>query len=159
MTGDHVSRTYHSVLVGWLDLSVSDRGVCEISFAKSPGPSAGEALPPVASLLIEELDAYFAGTRQTFSVPWDICYGTPFQRRVWDELARIPYGETRSYRDIATALGNPGLARAVGLANGANPLPIVVPCHRVIRADGSLGGYSSGIEIKRRLLDLEGVRL
>jgi methylated-DNA-[protein]-cysteine S-methyltransferase len=159
MTDDLVTHTYRSDLVGWLELIVSREGIRSISFVESEGLSATAELPALALKLISELDAYFAGKLRTFSVPLDPDYGTPFQRRVWAELSRIPYGETRSYRDIAASLGNPGLARAVGLANGSNPIPIVIPCHRVINADGTLGGYSSGIEIKRRLLKLEGVEL
>ena len=84
--------------------------------------------------------------------------GTEFQLRVWRELERIPYGETRSYRQVASAIGPPDAVRAVGAANGANPIPIVVPCHRVIGASGKLVGYGGGLELKRRLLELEGVR-
>ncbi len=82
-------------------------------------------------------------------------HGTPFQQRVWDQLCRIPYGETRSYGDLADALGNPGASRAVGLANGKNPIGIIVPCHRVVGANGSLTGYGGGLERKQRLLDFE----
>lgn len=85
--------------------------------------------------------------------------GTPFQRRVWDTLRRIPRGEVRTYGDIAHAIGNPMSMRAVGAANGANPLPVVIPCHRVVAAGGKLGGYSGGLERKRWLLALEGVRV
>ncbi|HEY0513475.1 MAG TPA: MGMT family protein, partial [Thermoanaerobaculia bacterium] len=85
--------------------------------------------------------------------------GTPFERSVWDELRRIPFGETRSYGEIAQAIGRPGAARAVGRANGANPIPIVVPCHRVIGSDGSLTGFGGGLEAKSRLLEIEGRRL
>ena len=89
-----------------------------------------------------------------FDLPLDI-YGTPFQQSVWTLLQDIPYGETRSYAQIAAALGRPKAVRAVGQANGANPLPIIIPCHRVIQTDGSLGGYGGGLAIKRALLALE----
>ncbi|WP_314412305.1 methylated-DNA--[protein]-cysteine S-methyltransferase [Streptomyces kroppenstedtii] len=102
----------------------------------------------------EELRAYFAGELQDFSVRLHL-HGTPFQRSVWAELRRIPYGETRSYGQLADALGNPKASRAVGLANGKNPLGIIVPCHRVVGADGSLTGYGGGVERKRMLLDFE----
>ncbi|MGW0572388.1 MULTISPECIES: methylated-DNA--[protein]-cysteine S-methyltransferase [Streptomyces] len=102
----------------------------------------------------EELRAYFAGELQDFSVPLHL-HGTPFQRSVWAELRRIPYGETRSYGQLADALGNPKASRAVGLANGKNPLGIIVPCHRVVGADGSLTGYGGGLERKQRLLEFE----
>ncbi len=101
-----------------------------------------------------QLQAYFAGELRDFSLPLRP-HGTTFQRRVWNALERIPYGATASYGDIASAIGAPGSARAVGAANGANPLPIVVPCHRVIGSDGTLTGYGGGIEMKRRLLELE----
>ena len=102
----------------------------------------------------EQLDAYFAGRRHRFDLPM-APPGTDFQQRVWSQLREIPYGETRSYGQLAESLGQPGAARAVGLANGANPLSIVVPCHRVIGADGSLTGFGGGIDRKRFLLDLE----
>ncbi|WP_078084051.1 methylated-DNA--[protein]-cysteine S-methyltransferase [Microbulbifer mangrovi] len=104
----------------------------------------------------EQLLAYFAGERQAFDLPLDAS-GTPFQQSVWRALCAIPFGETRSYRELAEAIGNPKAVRAVARANGANPLSIVVPCHRVIGADGTLTGYAGGLEMKARLLALEGV--
>jgi methylated-DNA-[protein]-cysteine S-methyltransferase len=101
-----------------------------------------------------QLDAYFAGERIRFDVPLNP-QGTPFQRSVWDALRAIPYGTTATYREIASAIGNPRAVRAVGLANGRNPISIVIPCHRVIGADGSLTGYGGGVACKRALLDLE----
>lgn len=103
---------------------------------------------------IGQLQAYFAGTLKRFELPL-AAEGTPFQNEVWRALLDIPYGETLSYGELAERLGKPGAARAVGLANGRNPLPIVVPCHRVIGSDGSLTGYGGGIDIKRALLDHE----
>lgn len=101
-----------------------------------------------------QLEEYFAGERTRFELK--LCpNGTDFQLQVLDALTRIPYGETRSYRDIAGMIGNPKAVRAVGAANGRNPLPIVIPCHRVIGADGSLTGFGGGMEAKRFLLDLE----
>ncbi|MFI1564759.1 methylated-DNA--[protein]-cysteine S-methyltransferase [Streptomyces sp. NPDC020490] len=102
----------------------------------------------------EQLEAYFAGELKEFSLELRM-NGTPFQRRVWDGLREIPYGETRSYGELAQALGAPGAARAVGLANGRNPVGIIVPCHRVVGANGSLTGYGGGLDRKRRLLDFE----
>ena len=101
-----------------------------------------------------QLELYFAGALRRFDLPLRLD-GTPFQRRVWDALLEIPYGETRSYADIARHLAPPGVARAVGQANAANPIAIIVPCHRVVAADGSLGGYGGGLHRKRFLLDLE----
>ncbi|WP_416977509.1 methylated-DNA--[protein]-cysteine S-methyltransferase [Streptomyces sp. T028] len=103
----------------------------------------------------EQLEAYFEGGLKEFTVPLRLNGGTPFQQRVWDQLRMIPYGETRSYGDLAEALGNPGASRAVGLANGKNPIGIIVPCHRVVGANGSLTGYGGGLERKQRLLDFE----
>ncbi|MDQ0773428.1 methylated-DNA-[protein]-cysteine S-methyltransferase [Streptomyces aurantiacus] len=102
----------------------------------------------------EELRAYFAGELKDFSTQLRLD-GTPFQRSVWEQLRKIPYGETRSYGELADALGNPKASRAVGLANGKNPLGIIVPCHRVVGADGSLTGYGGGLQRKQRLLDFE----
>ncbi|MDV9170556.1 methylated-DNA--[protein]-cysteine S-methyltransferase [Streptomyces sp. W16] len=101
-----------------------------------------------------QLQAYFAGELKEFTLELRL-HGTRFQRAVWDELRRIPYGETRSYGDLADALGNPGASRAVGLANGKNPIGIIVPCHRVVGANGSLTGYGGGLDRKQRLLDFE----
>ncbi len=102
----------------------------------------------------QQIYEYLAGKRQEFTLEINPI-GTEFQMAVWDELKRIPYAETRSYRDIATAIGNPKAARAVGMANNRNPLPIIVPCHRVIGANGKLVGYAGGVEIKEALLMLE----
>ncbi|MER5831704.1 methylated-DNA--[protein]-cysteine S-methyltransferase [Streptomyces sp. NPDC002130] len=102
----------------------------------------------------KQLKAYFAGDLKEFTVPLRLA-GTPFQRTVWDQLCRIPYGETRTYGQLADALGAPTASRAVGLANGRNPIGIIVPCHRVIGANGSLTGYGGGLERKQRLLDFE----
>lgn len=109
----------------------------------------------VTDAAAEQLAEYFAGARREFDLPLNP-RGTEFQRSVWEVLQRIPYGETRSYRAQADALGNPRAIRAVARANGANPIAIVVPCHRVIGADGSLTGYAGGLDLKARLLTLEG---
>lgn len=101
-----------------------------------------------------QLEQYFAGDRTEFDLPLAPA-GTPFQLSVWDALRRIPYGETRSYSEIAAAIGRPSATRAVGAANGRNPIAVIVPCHRVIGADGSLTGFGGGVERKRLLLDLE----
>jgi AraC family transcriptional regulator of adaptative response/methylated-DNA-[protein]-cysteine methyltransferase len=104
--------------------------------------------------LRRELEEYFAGTRRTFAVPVD-APGTPFEESVWDALRHIPYGETRSYEDIARTVANPAAVRAVGRANGMNRVAIVIPCHRVLNKSGELGGYGGGLWRKRRLLDIE----
>ena len=102
----------------------------------------------------KQLDEYFAGRRTTFDVPLRMA-GTAFQRRVWSELQEIPYGQSISYSELARRIGIPSASRAVGTANGLNPIAVIVPCHRVIGADGSLTGYGGGLERKRLLLDLE----
>lgn len=102
----------------------------------------------------DQLDAYFAGRLTSFDLPL-APHGSGFQRRVWAALQEIPYGQTQSYGELAVRVGSPGAARAVGLANGRNPIGIVIPCHRVVGSDGSLTGYGGGLERKRALLDLE----
>src|SRR5579863_1397169 len=113
----------------------------------------GEEVAPLQQAM-DELRRYFAGEHLQFSCPLDL-HGTPFQIAVWEELFRIPYGETRSYADIARAIGRPAAVRAVGAANGANPIAIIVPCHRVIGSNGSLTGYGGGLPTKEWLLALE----
>lgn len=113
---------------------------------------------PLLRVAREQLEAYFAGRLRDFDLPL-APRGTAFQRRVWQALQDIPYGETRSYSQLAAAVDSPLACRAVGRANGRNPLMIVIPCHRVIAADGGLGGYSGGLDIKRFLLRLEGHRV
>lgn len=134
-----------------------------ILFARDPGLPA---TPPVRARLdagafpeaASQLTEYFAGKRRAFDLALE-AEGTEFQRRVWQELSRIPYGETISYRELARRVGNPSAVRAVGGANGRNPLPIVIPCHRVIASDGSLAGFGGGLAAKQFLLRLEGVAI
>lgn len=144
--------------IGPLRLVARDDGLARVDFEPwSDDATVGERDDdaPVLREAAAQLAAYFAGERRDFDLPL-AAVGTDFQRRVWLELARIPYGETRSYGEVARALGLvPGASRAVGLANGRNPLPVVVPCHRVIGADGTLTGYAGGLERKRVLLGLE----
>jgi methylated-DNA-[protein]-cysteine S-methyltransferase len=127
-----------------------ERWMRERLFSHSSTPALRKALA--------QLREYFAGKRRDFDVPLDPC-GTDFQQRVWRAVAAIPYGETVSYGEIAVDLGTPHLARAVGAAVGANPIPIVIPCHRVLGADGSLTGYGGGLRMKAWLLQHEGVLL
>jgi methylated-DNA-[protein]-cysteine S-methyltransferase len=141
--------------VGPLLLVVSERGLVALRFGH--GRIAAEWVKSTARIApyARQLEEYFSGRRRRFDLPLDL-RGTDFQRRCWQELLKIPYGETRSYAQIAHAIGNPLAVRAVGLANGQNPIAIIVPCHRVIGSDGSLTGYGGGLETKRRLLELEG---
>lgn len=119
------------------------------------GPRVDVADVPVLTRTAEQLTAYFAGGITDFDIDLSTS-GTPFQCRVWEALRDIPYGETVSYGELAAALGRPTASRAVGLANGKNPVGIIVPCHRVVGADGSMTGYGGGLERKRWLLSLEG---
>ncbi|MFD7573058.1 methylated-DNA--[protein]-cysteine S-methyltransferase [Streptomyces sp. NPDC059810] len=121
---------------------------------RPPEETFGEPDPRPFGEAIRQLDAYFAGELTQFELPLNLI-GTPFQLRVWEGLLRIPYGETRTYGELAEELGNPGASRAVGLANGKNPVSIIVPCHRVVGASGSLTGYGGGLDRKQRLLAFE----
>jgi methylated-DNA-[protein]-cysteine S-methyltransferase len=145
--------------IGPLLAVADDAGLRRIHFpekgrARRPDPGWTRDPRPFARLR-EQLAEYFAGRRRTFSL--DLApAGTAFQRATWAALTRIPYGETISYGELARRVGRPNASRAVGAANGANPLPILVPCHRVIGADGSLTGFGGGLPVKRALLELEG---
>ncbi|MCI3226821.1 methylated-DNA--[protein]-cysteine S-methyltransferase [Streptomyces sp. NP-1717] len=122
---------------------------------RPPQETFGEVDASPFGSVIDQLEEYFAGERTEFDVPLRLD-GTPFQRGVWEQLRAIPYGETRSYGQLADALGKSGASRAVGLANGKNPVGIIVPCHRVIGSTGGLTGYGGGLDRKRRLLAFEG---
>jgi len=165
----------HVLEWGTIQLVSTARGLCGVAFPwsdpvafamwlhsrfgdrpwKNPRPgSAEEALHKRALLQLEE---YFAGYRRAFDLPLDLTTGTAFQQAVWSALLAIPYGQTRSYREVAQAVGRPSAVRAVGQANRANQLPVIVPCHRVIGSDGELRGYGGrdGAEVKSRLLKFE----
>jgi methylated-DNA-[protein]-cysteine S-methyltransferase len=151
-----VSRGTVETPVGKLTIVAGDGGLAAVLFGGEP--DAAEGPHPVIAATARQLREYFGGERRAFDLPLELS-GTPFQRRAWLALADVPYGTTRSYGEQARRLGAPGAARAVGAANGRNPLPIVLPCHRLVGADGSLTGYGGGLDIKRALLDLEaGVR-
>jgi methylated-DNA-[protein]-cysteine S-methyltransferase len=146
--------------VGNLKLIATDRGLAAILW-ENDNPNRIRLTPlvendahPILLAAERELQEYFAGKRTSFSVPLDPV-GTIFQTKVWSALSEIPFGETRSYGDIARRIGSPAAVRAVGAANGKNPLSIIVPCHRVIGASGKLTGFAGGLDIKERLLALE----
>lgn len=158
------STTTHLVVdspVGPLTLVSDGTHLTGVWFAthKHPPADTGRQVeradaPQVLRDTADQLAEYFAGTRTTFDLPL-AAEGTDFQRRVWALLEQIPYGETRSYGELAAELGQPGASRAVGLANGRNPVSIVVPCHRVVGSTGAITGYGGGVERKQVLLDLE----
>lgn len=144
--------------IGPLTIAGRDGAVTHLYMDEQSHPPASRhtwcADPAAFEDVVDQLHDYFAGTRQTFDVQLELG-GTDFQRQVWQALCDIPYGETRSYGQIAESIGRPGASRAVGLANGRNPVSIVVPCHRVIGASGDLTGYGGGLDRKRALLELE----
>lgn len=153
--------------LGEMLAGATQQGICLLEFADSGragpelrrlekrlGAAAGPGESPLLERLQTQLDEYFAGQRRQFDLPLATA-GTPFQQRVWVGLRAIPYGETRSYRQLAEELGHASAVRAVGKANGDNPIAILVPCHRLIGSDGSLTGYGGGLWRKQRLLELE----
>ena len=157
---------------GELSVFCSETGVRELAIGKaqvrktqrkstdgntsrlSPAQDSRSKGAKLARQAISELREYAAGKRKRFTVPLDL-EGTPFQQQVWKALCEIPYGETRSYKEVASTVGNPRASRAVGMANHWNPVAIMVPCHRVITSDGKLGGYASGLSTKQKLLKME----
>jgi methylated-DNA-[protein]-cysteine S-methyltransferase len=158
--------------IGVLTLVATPTGLAAVSFgaddaalddlARRISPRVSER-PDRLDVVRRELDEYFAGNRRVFEVPLDRCLSTGFRRAAQEAISRIPYGAVASYGDIAAGAGQPGASRAAGTACRTNPIPLVVPCHRVLRSDGSIGGYAGdmagGLDIKRRLLALEGVQL
>jgi methylated-DNA-[protein]-cysteine S-methyltransferase len=134
--------------IGPLGVVVDGAAVVGVRFGVPPGPSADH---PSA----DQLRAYFAGELTAFTVPVEVRGGSEFERAVWERIAAIPYGEMQTYGAIATALGDPGAARAVGTACNRNPVPVIVPCHRVVGAGGRMVGFGGGLDRKRRLLELE----
>jgi O-6-methylguanine DNA methyltransferase len=141
--------------LGPLTAGAGDTGIYQLEFSRSPTSKNGHTIRhPFLDQLRSELTDYFAGALSRFTVPI-IVRGTPFQETVWQELLRIPFGETRSYADVARAIGSPAASRAVGAANGQNRICILIPCHRVIASGGNIGGYGGGLDRKRFLLDLE----
>lgn len=138
--------------IGPLGIALDAGTVIGVRFGAPPGWAGGEhAAHPV----LDELAGYFAGTLTDFCVPMELRGGSEFERAVWGEIAGIPYGEMRTYGAIATALGDPGAARAVGTACNHNPVPVIVPCHRVVGAGGKMVGFGGGLPRKRHLLELE----
>jgi methylated-DNA-[protein]-cysteine S-methyltransferase len=154
-----MNYSYLNSPVGPLLIAGDADAVKQISFPKNrkaarPGPGWTESAQGPVGEAIRQLREYFSGRRREFDLPLGFA-GTAFQKSVWRRLQEIPYGATISYGELARRVGNPKASRAVGSANGKNPLPIVVPCHRVIASDGTLGGFGGGLPTKQALLDLE----
>ena len=161
-----VSYTVFKNPFGLTGLAASQRGLIRLA-NKIPNEKAFESIlvkglgfkirrnPDYFDILIKQFEDYFKGQLKSFKFPLDLRLGTLFQQKVWKALLTIPYGTTRSYKWLAQSIKNPNSARAVGNANGQNPLSIIIPCHRVIRENGELGGYTGGIQVKRNLLELE----
>jgi methylated-DNA-[protein]-cysteine S-methyltransferase len=155
--------------VGRVLVAVSTAGVARLAFGRNDSAFVRQLRQQLHAeversstrlgAILEQLDAYFAGKRRSFAVPIDAQLMTPFQQRVLDAAQKIPAGQSASYGDIARAIGQPKASRAVGQALGHNPIPIIIPCHRVVASDGGLGGYTGGLAIKRKLLALEGRRI
>ena len=163
----HAAYIFHTSW-GWMGVSETKKGINAVILPKASrqtvlselqAASAARVDAYITSRLREaqgQLSDYLAGTRRTFDLPLDLSRGTSFQQKVWQILRRISYGELRSYQWVAAHVGGRRYARAVGNAVGSNPLPIVIPCHRIVAQDASLGGFSGGLPTKRKLLDLEG---
>ncbi len=163
--GGEIKYAVFTTSMGWVGVSGSDKGLLCIALPQRSAQQArrlmGEGLNCAVRPgdcfddLIGRLQTYFDGGKATFSDELDLSRATPFQRRVWEAARLIPYGETRSYAWVAQQVGKSRAARAAGQALAKNPLPVIIPCHRVIASDGKLGGFSDGVEMKRRLLCLE----
>ena len=140
--------------VGALTILAGENGIQAIKFGKDEKVKSTGKASEMTRRAVKELEEYFQGKRKEFTVPC-VPEGTDFQKRVWETLTRIPYGVTRTYKEIAVEIGNSRASRAVGMANNKNPVPIIIPCHRVIGSDGRLTGYAGGLGVKEFLLNLE----
>jgi methylated-DNA-[protein]-cysteine S-methyltransferase len=155
MNENHTAWTIYQSPLGPLTLIRGSRGLSAVRFPGGTLPDQARRRPQALEAATSQLDEYFAGERREFELELDLA-GTPFQLRVWEALRAIPYGTTISYGELARTIERPDRVRAVGSAVGRTPVPIIVPCHRVIGADGSLTGYGGGLDRKRALLELEG---
>ncbi|GHT72686.1 methylated-DNA--protein-cysteine methyltransferase [Bacteroidia bacterium] len=152
-----METTYYQSPIGCLKIVADKQTIVSLQLTegeKRPSESEKQVKNEILQKACRQLDEYFSGKRKTFDLPLTP-KGTVFQTKVWAELQRIPYGKTISYAQLAQEVDNPKACRAAGSANGKNPIAIVIPCHRVINADGKLGGYAYGLKIKKQLLDLE----
>jgi methylated-DNA-[protein]-cysteine S-methyltransferase len=152
--GGPFSRWTLPTPVGTLQLFATDDALAYLSLPDRAGPIGTERKTEVLAAAAAQLDEYFAGKRRTFDLPMTLD-GTEFQRTVWRALADVPYGETCTYGELARVIGRPSASRAVGAANGANPIAIILPCHRVIGSNGTLTGYGGGLPLKKKLLAME----
>ncbi|UCE19927.1 MAG: methylated-DNA--[protein]-cysteine S-methyltransferase [Gemmatimonadota bacterium] len=172
MTRNEVGKLRYTIFpsrIGPLGLAATDRGICRLTMNADRGTFGIELETRYRCAAVDDdrsfgneramLEEYFQGKTKRFDCPLHFVEGTDFQRQVWHALRRIPYGQVRSYAWVAREIGHPRAVRAVGGANGRNPIAILVPCHRVIRSDGGLGGFGAGPEVKRALLRIEGVIL
>jgi methylated-DNA-[protein]-cysteine S-methyltransferase len=149
-----INYYFYETIIGYLTISADEQGITDVSFGKRNPVHAVCQETPVIKQAVSELQEYFEGRRREFTVPLHP-QGTDFQLRVWQVLRTIPYGKTWSYKQVATAAGNPNASRAVGMANNRNPIAIIIPCHRVIGANGRLVGYAGGLDVKEKLLQIE----
>ncbi len=148
--------------IGIISIKATQNGICKLSILKLSYKKNLDTeiknIPPLIKKSLKQLKEYFDGKRKRFFIAFDFLNGTEFEKKVWNALLEIPYGTTSTYKLIAIKIKKPKSFRAVGNAIGKNPIPVIIPCHRVIREDKRLGGFSSGIEIKKKLLKLEKVK-
>ena len=145
---------YMQTPLGLIGITEADGFITELFFEADMQKGAGGQKTPLLEEAEKQLAAYLSGSRENFDLPLT-AEGTAFQKTVWDTLRKIPYGQTRSYKQVAEMIGKPRASRAVGMANNKNPILILTPCHRVVGADGKLVGYAAGLDIKQKLLELE----
>ena len=154
MNEQALHRAQSETPLGWIEMACSERGLCALrALDVAPSPMIPIS-HPILEKCAQQLDEYFRGERKTFDIPLD-AGGTAWQNRVWTALHEIPFGTTATYGEVARTLGAPSASRAVGAANGRNPIWVIVPCHRVVGASGALVGYAGGMSRKQQLLDLE----
>lgn len=144
---------FYETKIGIIGIRENNKSITDIYFSKVDTNDNIEETDLIKECF-KQLKEYFEGNRVKFDLPLD-ARGTEFQKKVWNELLRIPYGETKSYKDISVAIGNEKACRAIGMANNKNPIPIIIPCHRVIGSNGKLVGYAGGLNVKEKLLNIE----
>ncbi|MGI6369117.1 MAG: methylated-DNA--[protein]-cysteine S-methyltransferase [Ignavibacteria bacterium] len=153
-----INKAFYHTKLGTLQICCSDSAITSVNFATKNDNTAKSFPNDLSEEAILQIREYLEQKRQVFSLPLHF-EGTEFQKSVWRVLQSIPFGETRSYKDIACAIGNSKASRAVGMANNRNPIAIIIPCHRVIGSNGKMVGYAGGLDVKRKLLEIEGIFL